>query len=77
MFNTHYFQPPLLFPVNAATGILVAIAVPVPLPDQNVFVSYNFEGNYNMPNIAPDSIPGPLVRVSFQSTRFDQSCFKF
>lgn len=58
------FAPPLLFPVNAATGILVAIAVPVAVPDLNVFVSYNFEANYNMPNIAADSIPGPLVRVN-------------
>lgn len=58
------FAPSLLFPVNAATGILVAIAVPVPLEDQNVFVSYNFEANYNMPNIPADSIPGPLIRVS-------------
>jgi hypothetical protein len=56
------FAPPLLYPVNAATGILVAIAVPVPLPDQNVFVSYNFEGNYNMPNVAPDSFPGKIDR---------------
>ena len=55
------FAPPMLFPVNAATGILVAIAVPVTgLPDQNVFVSYNFEGNYNMPNIPADSVPGKL-----------------
>lgn len=56
------FAPPLLYPVNAATGILVAIAVPVPLEDQNVFVSYNFEGNYNMPNVAPDSFPGKIDR---------------
>lgn len=57
------FAPPLLYPVNAATGILVAIAIPVPLPDQSVFVSYNFEANYNMPNIPSDSFPGPLIRV--------------
>lgn len=59
------FAPPLLFPVNAATGILVAIAVPVALPDQSVFVSYNFEANYNMPNIPADAISGPLIRVGF------------
>lgn len=58
--------PAILFPVNAATGILVAIAIPVPLPDQSVFVSYNFEANYNMPNIPADSIPGPLIRVNKQ-----------
>lgn len=56
--------PAILYPINAATGILVAIAVPVPLHDQSVFVSYNFEMNYNMPNIPSDSILGPLTRVS-------------
>jgi hypothetical protein len=48
--------------VNAATGILVAIAIPVPVPEQNVFVSYNFEGNYNMPNVPADSFPGKIDR---------------
>lgn len=65
--------PSLLFPINAATGILVAIAVPITdLPYQNVFVSYNFESNYNMANIPADDIPGILqlngptrVRISF------------
>lgn len=53
--------------VNAATGILVAIAIPVPLHEQSVFVSYNFEGNYNMPNVAPDSFPGPIDRWTIQN----------
>lgn len=65
--------PSLLFPINAATGILVAIAVPITdLPYQNVFVSYNFESNYNMPNIPADDFPGLIqlngptrVRISF------------
>jgi hypothetical protein len=38
-------------------------AIPVPLPEQNVFVSYNFEANYNMANIPSDSVPGPLIRL--------------
>lgn len=54
---------PVLFPVNAATGILVAIAIPLSLPNRNVFVSYNFEANYNMPNIPSDSFPGPIKRL--------------
>lgn len=37
--------------------------MPVPLPDQNVFVSYNFEANYNMPNVPADSVPGPINRL--------------
>lgn len=56
--------PSLLFPVNAATGILVAIAVPITdLPYQNAFVSYNFESNYNMPNIPADDFPG-LIQLN-------------
>lgn len=54
---------PVLFPVNAATGILVAIAIPLSLPNRNVFVSYNFEANYNMPNVPSDSFPGPIKRL--------------
>lgn len=70
--------PSLLFPVNAATGILVAIAVPIPLPQQNVFVSYNFEGNYNMANIPADSFPGPLNRVRLKLLpKFELERLKF
>lgn len=43
-------------------------AVPVPLPDQNVFVSYNFEANYNMVQFPNDSFPGPLRRVNLIDT---------
>lgn len=54
------FYPVLQYGYNAATGILVAIAVPLhDLEGQNVFVSYNFEANYNMPNQPEDSFPGP------------------
>lgn len=57
------FSPVLLYPYNACSGILVAIAVPLVDIDHNVFVSYNFEANYNMPNVPSDSIPGPLKRI--------------
>lgn len=58
------FFPSLLYPYNACTGILVAIAIPLSLPNRNVFVSYNFEANYNMANQPSDAFPGPLVRLS-------------
>lgn len=29
--------------------LIVAIAVPLKVPDRNIFMSYNFEGNYNSP----------------------------
>jgi hypothetical protein len=49
------FYPVLLYPYNACSGILVAIALPLALPGRNVFLSYNFEANYNMPNQPGDS----------------------
>ncbi|XP_037941703.1 uncharacterized protein LOC119674627 [Teleopsis dalmanni] len=39
----------LWFPTNSAYGIFAAIAVPLDLPHRNIFVSYNFEANYNLP----------------------------
>jgi hypothetical protein len=57
------FHPWLLYSLNAATGILCAIAIPLEHLDRTVTVSYNFEANYNMPNIPSDSVPGvPWVR---------------
>ncbi|GAB0088582.1 hypothetical protein DMENIID0001_030390 [Sergentomyia squamirostris] len=53
----------LAFPLNSATGVLVALAIPLIIPHRNVFVSYNFEANYNMPTVASDLIPGPLDRL--------------
>lgn len=67
------FYPVLLYPYNACSGILVAIAVPLNLPNHEVFMSYNFEANYNMPNQPSDSFPGPIVRLGLQpeDTRID------
>ncbi|XP_058128798.1 uncharacterized protein LOC131284129 [Anopheles ziemanni] len=42
-------QKRIAFPLNAAMGIIFAIAVPLGIPDRNIFMSYNFEGNYNNP----------------------------
>jgi hypothetical protein len=56
------FYPVLLYPFNACTGILVAIAIPLNLPGRNVFLSYNYEFNYNMPNQPSDSVPGVITR---------------
>lgn len=43
--------------------ILAALALP--LNDRkDVFLSYNFEANYNSPAEAPNYIPGPLTRVN-------------
>uniref|UniRef100_A0A1B0G4A5 Uncharacterized protein n=1 Tax=Glossina morsitans morsitans TaxID=37546 RepID=A0A1B0G4A5_GLOMM len=42
-------QTALFYPSNSAYGLFAAIAVPLDLPHRNVFVSYNFEANYNLP----------------------------
>lgn len=44
--------------------ITVAIALPLSLPNRNVFYAVNFEANYNMPypyNMSSYIIPGPLA----------------
>ncbi|KAL4717104.1 hypothetical protein ACJJTC_016991 [Scirpophaga incertulas] len=38
----------LLYPPTSLYGTFLAIAVPVDIPDKNVFVSYNFEANYGV-----------------------------
>ncbi|XP_050079194.1 uncharacterized protein LOC126566150 [Anopheles maculipalpis] len=42
-------QKRIVFPVNAAMGIIFALAIPLGIPSRNIFMSYNFEGNYNSP----------------------------
>lgn len=81
------FYPVLLYPYNACSGILVAIAIPLTgLPGRNVFLSYNFEANYNMPNQASESMPGEINRFpglnpqpaapSFPDDEFAQRSFE-
>lgn len=49
------------FPPSSVCGVLVAIAVPLDLPQYNVFMAYNFETNYNLPTQASDITKGPLI----------------
>ncbi|XP_032586660.1 uncharacterized protein LOC6579189 [Drosophila mojavensis] len=39
----------LAFTPSSTHGVFAALAVPLELPHRNVFVSYNFEANYNSP----------------------------
>ena len=39
--------------------------MPLGLEHRNVFVSYNFEANYNMPTTSKDIVPGPLKRLEY------------
>lgn len=40
--------------------VLCAIAIPLSIPDRNIFMSYNYEANYNNPTSPADSVPGPM-----------------
>ncbi|KPU76908.1 uncharacterized protein Dana_GF27681 [Drosophila ananassae] len=42
-------DPFVAFTPASTHGIFAALAVPLELPHRNVFVSYNFEANYNLP----------------------------
>ncbi|XP_034107421.1 uncharacterized protein LOC117570085 [Drosophila albomicans] len=39
----------VIFPTNSEFGIFMAISVPISLPHRNVFVSYNYEFNFYLP----------------------------
>ncbi|XP_077290264.1 uncharacterized protein LOC143914048 [Arctopsyche grandis] len=39
----------VVFPLRSLYGLFLAVALPIDIPDKNVFVSYNFEGNYYLP----------------------------
>ncbi|XP_075979938.1 uncharacterized protein LOC142979064 [Anticarsia gemmatalis] len=66
----------LIFPPQARYGTFVAIAVPIDLPGKNVFVSYNFEGNFplvknitELTEVAFPSLPEVSRRHSRSITR--------
>lgn len=45
------------------------MSLPLGLEHHNIFYSFNFEANYNMPTSAPDIIPGPLKRLELVDKR--------
>ncbi|XP_049288489.1 uncharacterized protein LOC125766505 isoform X1 [Anopheles funestus] len=53
----------LVFTSDSATGILIALSVPLLIPDRNIFLAYNFEANYGMPGKASDFTQGVLKKV--------------
>ncbi|KFB42345.1 AGAP004003-PA-like protein [Anopheles sinensis] len=42
----------LAFPVGGSMGYLLAIAIPLLVPDRNIYLSHNFEANYGVPTNA-------------------------
>lgn len=59
--------PFLMYPIATSVGIAASVAFPVANSENNLFVSYNFEINYNVVNTASESFPGPLKRLKLAS----------
>uniref|UniRef100_A0A182IUM9 Uncharacterized protein n=1 Tax=Anopheles atroparvus TaxID=41427 RepID=A0A182IUM9_ANOAO len=48
MFERHE-RAALTYPVGGSIGYLLAIAIPLLVPDRNIYLSHNFEANYGVP----------------------------
>ncbi|XP_065170128.1 uncharacterized protein [Atheta coriaria] len=61
---------PVRFPFGGPfMGLFVALALPLELDNYNVFVSYNFEGNYVLPANDSEYDYPPIVERSFNFAR--------
>ncbi|XP_053658676.1 uncharacterized protein LOC128707743 [Anopheles marshallii] len=52
----------LVYTFNSCSGILIALSIPLLITGRNVFMSYNFEANYNMPTDSTDFTQGILKK---------------
>uniref|UniRef100_A0A182N6E5 Uncharacterized protein n=1 Tax=Anopheles dirus TaxID=7168 RepID=A0A182N6E5_9DIPT len=52
----------LVYTFNSCSGILVALSIPLLVTGRNIFMSYNFEANYNMPTDSTDFTQGILKK---------------
>lgn len=52
--------PYILLPYNGQMGYIVAIAIPLELSRFNVFLSYNYEANWNLHTLITDLRGSPL-----------------
>ncbi|XP_058129393.1 uncharacterized protein LOC131289056 [Anopheles ziemanni] len=52
----------LVYTFNSCSGILIAMSIPLLVTGRNIFVSYNFEANYNMPTDSTDFTQGILKK---------------
>ncbi|XP_050088140.1 uncharacterized protein LOC126572676 [Anopheles aquasalis] len=52
----------LAYTFNSCSGILIAISIPLQVTGRNIFFSYNFEANYNMPTDSTDFTQGILKK---------------
>ncbi|XP_035773594.1 uncharacterized protein LOC118456695 [Anopheles albimanus] len=52
----------LVYTFNSCSGILIALSIPLLVTGRNIFFSYNFEANYNMPTDSTDFTQGILKK---------------
>uniref|UniRef100_A0A182QYQ4 Uncharacterized protein n=1 Tax=Anopheles farauti TaxID=69004 RepID=A0A182QYQ4_9DIPT len=52
----------LVYTFNSCSGILIALSIPLLITGRNIFMSYNFEANYNMPTDSTDFTQGILKK---------------
>ncbi|XP_053672671.1 uncharacterized protein LOC128722991 [Anopheles nili] len=52
----------LVYTFNSCSGILIALSIPLVVTGRNIFMSYNFEANYNMPTDSTDFTQGILKK---------------
>ncbi|XP_058055624.1 uncharacterized protein LOC131207033 [Anopheles bellator] len=52
----------LVYTYNSCAGVLFALSIPLLITGRNIFFSYNFEMNYNMPTDSTDYTQGILKK---------------
>uniref|UniRef100_A0A182UKJ9 Uncharacterized protein n=1 Tax=Anopheles melas TaxID=34690 RepID=A0A182UKJ9_9DIPT len=52
----------LVYTFNSCSGVLFALSIPLVITGRNIFMSYNFEANYNMPTDSTDFTQGILKK---------------
>uniref|UniRef100_A0A182LRB5 Uncharacterized protein n=1 Tax=Anopheles culicifacies TaxID=139723 RepID=A0A182LRB5_9DIPT len=52
----------LVYTFNSCAGVLIALSIPLLITGRNIFMSYNFEANYNMPTDSTDFTQGILKK---------------
>ncbi|XP_050071097.1 uncharacterized protein LOC126559038 [Anopheles maculipalpis] len=52
----------LVYTFNSCSGVLFALSIPLLITGRNIFMSYNFEANYNMPTDSTDFTQGILKK---------------
>ncbi|GLV45051.1 uncharacterized protein CBL_14376 [Carabus blaptoides fortunei] len=57
------------FPPGSNMGLFIALAVPIEIPNENVFVAYNFEANYLLPGNESETVQYPPLITDEEEAR--------